>query len=503
MKRRIKNIAILFLIIVLAGVLRFYRVTSNPPHLYWDEASIAYNAYSINETGKDEWGNDYPLIFKAFGDYKLPLYIYLTSLSQKIFGLIDFSVRFPSALLGILGVLVILGFCYQLKVGQQRSYLSAFLLAISPWHWQFSRAGFEANLGFFCQFLGLWLFLLAVNSGYGWWLLGAFLFFLLTIFSYHGSAITTFFLVFLMIAVFFRKLGKQSRQLLVLSFIVFVVLVGAYLPKYWVAVKHRVNLTGESFLWMKGNVISNFANNYVANFSLDYLFFRGDQEGRHSVKKMGQLYLWQIFPIFLGIYFLLKRWSIVSTIVFSGLLISALPSALTAISPHALRGLGSVYWWQILSAIGTVLLWRKIRRQKVVSVVFVSIVMYALMLYLHVYFIHYPKAYAADWQDGARQAIQFLNKNKDSYERVYVYKDFDVIYIMLYTPIDPRELHRRQHDTSRLGKFVYFDYSSLPDFQAVEKSLLLVPAWFQYDDNKLLRRINMYGGHTVFKIYEL
>ena len=44
MKRKITKL-LLALIVFLGFILRFYKVTSIPPSLNWDETSIAYNAY--------------------------------------------------------------------------------------------------------------------------------------------------------------------------------------------------------------------------------------------------------------------------------------------------------------------------------------------------------------------------------------------------------------------------------------------------------------------------
>ena len=74
------------LIILLAFVLRFYRVADHPHDLYVDEVGIGYNAWSILKTGKDEYGIPHPLFFQSFNDYKLPVYIYLTSISEALFG---------------------------------------------------------------------------------------------------------------------------------------------------------------------------------------------------------------------------------------------------------------------------------------------------------------------------------------------------------------------------------------------------------------------------------
>ncbi|MBI2599051.1 glycosyltransferase family 39 protein [Candidatus Curtissbacteria bacterium] len=98
---------LLLAIILLAAILRFYKLGSTPPSLYWDEASLGYNAYSILKTGRDEHGKFLPTTnFAAFGDYKPPGYIYTTVPSIAIFGLTEFAIRFPSALFGTLTVLL-------------------------------------------------------------------------------------------------------------------------------------------------------------------------------------------------------------------------------------------------------------------------------------------------------------------------------------------------------------------------------------------------------------
>src|SRR3989344_3268799 len=141
-----KEIIIVFLIFILGFFLRSYNLTGFPVHLYWDEAAIAYNAYSITKSGADEWGKTMPVLFKSFGDNKLPLAIYLDSLSQITFGNNDFAVRLPSALFGSLTVLVVYFLTRELFAKSPVPYLASLFLAVSPWHLQFSLAMFEANV---------------------------------------------------------------------------------------------------------------------------------------------------------------------------------------------------------------------------------------------------------------------------------------------------------------------------------------------------------------------
>src|SRR5947208_1068171 len=91
-----------FGIVFLTIVLRFFQLGVNPPSLDWDEASMGYNAYSILKTGADEYGNALPLSFRSFDDYKPPVYIYLTVPAIAIFGLNEFAVRLPAAVIGVI-----------------------------------------------------------------------------------------------------------------------------------------------------------------------------------------------------------------------------------------------------------------------------------------------------------------------------------------------------------------------------------------------------------------
>ena len=176
-----KEKIILIFILLLAFVLRFYKLGQNPPSLTWDETAIGYNAYSILKTGQDEHGRFLPIdYFTSFGDYKPPVSVYLTIPSVAIFGLNEFAVRFPSALFGTLTVLVVYFLVKELflnnnltsknqKIKSSLSkishlpHLTSLLLTISPWHILLSRAGFEANIATFFIVLGTYFFIKAVK----------------------------------------------------------------------------------------------------------------------------------------------------------------------------------------------------------------------------------------------------------------------------------------------------------------------------------------------------
>src|SRR3989338_5940883 len=120
----------LVLIILLAALLNLFWINRVPPALNWDEAAIGWNAKTIWHMRLDEFGIRLPVSFKSFGDYKAPLYIYLTAPVVGIFGTSELSVRAVSAVAGIVSV----GIMYFLA-----GPAAAIILAISPWHILLSR----------------------------------------------------------------------------------------------------------------------------------------------------------------------------------------------------------------------------------------------------------------------------------------------------------------------------------------------------------------------------
>src|SRR3990172_7308426 len=95
---------VLLIILLMAAFLRLWNLGSIPPGLTPDEASLGYNAYSILKTGRDEYGELMPIVFKSFGDYKAGLYVYLTVPFVALLGLTEFAIRLPSAVAGVTAV---------------------------------------------------------------------------------------------------------------------------------------------------------------------------------------------------------------------------------------------------------------------------------------------------------------------------------------------------------------------------------------------------------------
>lgn len=148
----------LLLIIIMGALLRFTLINVFPPLLTQDEASIAFNAASIWQTGRDEWGNRLPLIFKAFGDAKQPLYIYLSAPILALTGWGSGQIRLLSALVGTLSIPIFAYFTWLHTKNARWSLLGALLWATVPWSVHLGRMALESNLGLFFFLSGLTLY---------------------------------------------------------------------------------------------------------------------------------------------------------------------------------------------------------------------------------------------------------------------------------------------------------------------------------------------------------
>src|SRR5258708_3661369 len=222
MKRNI--LLSLVLVFLLGTFLRFYKLAQIPSGLEQDETSIGYNAYSILQTGKDEYGKKMPLYFKAFGEYKLPGYIYASVLPIKYFGITAFGVRFVSALSGSLSILLI--FILTLELFEKHAskntlaLISAALLSLNPWHLHFSRGAFEVTLAFFFLLLGLILFLVAIRRRKFVSLVGSVVFFSLSLYTYNISRLFVPILGLTLLFLYREQIFKLPRRWLMAAILV-------------------------------------------------------------------------------------------------------------------------------------------------------------------------------------------------------------------------------------------------------------------------------------------
>jgi 4-amino-4-deoxy-L-arabinose transferase-like glycosyltransferase len=210
---------LLSLIFIFGTFLRFYRLGDIPNGYTPDELAQGYTAYSLLQTGKDEWGRHDWLNFRSFGDFKPPLQTWLLIPSVKIFGLTPWAIRLPNALLSSLAIITTYLVTLSLFSSPVTALLAALFLAISPWHLPMSRLGLEANLTVFLSSLGLYLLLTYSHSRQIMAL--AALIFGLNLFSYHSAKLITPLIVIFTIFYLKPNLRRLQSSYFIFAFIFF------------------------------------------------------------------------------------------------------------------------------------------------------------------------------------------------------------------------------------------------------------------------------------------
>jgi 4-amino-4-deoxy-L-arabinose transferase-like glycosyltransferase len=397
MKQKTNKI-LFFLILVIAFFLRFFVLAKLPAILNRDEAAIAYNAFLIKEAGMDEWQENFPLILKSFGDYKLPIYPYLTILNFFIFGINDWSVKLTSALAGFFLVIVSYYFSLNFKNNKKLALFFSFIVAISPIFVFYSRVAYEANVALLLIVLSL---LLVFNKNVNWKkdLLALFLL-TLAIFCYNTPLLL---LPFFIIALFFCRL-KKKKKLYNFSFVLSLSILFIFIFSFLFSLnKQKSNI---SFLLNKNDQIlvnfrtkgkethlfdfRNFQNitpiyslnriifllnilffNLKNSFSFNFLVANGGSHPWHSIPGFGHIYL--VTYLFL-IFYLIKSVFYYFGILFKSiylfyskklkkieidkhkilldylLFISLVPAIITVDAPHATRSLLFFYLLIYLSS---------------------------------------------------------------------------------------------------------------------------------------------------------
>ncbi|MDO8487451.1 MAG: glycosyltransferase family 39 protein [Candidatus Curtissbacteria bacterium] len=523
----------LLVIIILAAFLRFYKLASFPVSLYWDEAAIGYNAFSIAKTGHDEYGRKFPLLFQSFNDYKLPGYIYTDSIFIKVFDLSEFWVRFPSALFGTFAVLLI--YLLNRKIFNENIALaSAFLLAISPWHLQFSRAAFEANAALTLVVLGIVLIFYGFRNKIAAMLSLPILF--LSFYFYHSPRIFVP-AILLTIAFLYRKeIAKNAKAyivgLVVGAILIIPILVQIVSPQGmkrvgevslfsdrsiiepYVLIRESVNIPSSAiFLNRRIPLAFEILHSYFSHFSPGFLFFGDDPNPRQKSALHGNLYLVEIPLLLAGLWMLLKQKDNKSKLfIVAWLLVAPIPAGLAREFPHSLRALLMLPALVTLSAIGFTSAFRIKFAKLIIPIVFSL----SIINYLFTYYVVSPQTSSASWAYGYEQAFVKVAALEGDYDRVIFTGNYwkPYIFYLFYNKVDPGIFAKSRSETE-LGKYRFgvaawdggknFDNTRVEELKSGKTLVVLSPQEFSTlmsgEKLKSLQTIYDFAGtNEIFKI---
>jgi len=406
---------IFFLILLLAFAVRFFRLGQVPVSLYWDETAMLIDAKTVATTSQDMHGNPwYQLMYPSYGDYKLPVYIWLASLSVQLFGVGAWALRLPSALAGM-GTVLVAGLIARLLFKNSRQTSPRYIqlatmlvVAITPWSIMFSRTAFEGHLAQFLVGLSVLILLWAGTSNFytphsqkpnqetllttGKFIISALVGVLAT-YTYFSVRFVWPIIFLSFQGWFFLKYfwGKQTRaktkltSLITPAIFAIIAPLGIFFamlvpmtrsPLYEVSNRLRLSTTSilnnfdypviaNTYRQISGNTFldrvlfhrhflltKELLKNYADHVNLDYIFVSGDSNLRHGTGEHG-LFLLVFLPIFLyGIYRLFLYNKRALFVLFMWWMIALLPASVPETTPHALRSLNALIPLSIIIGVG-------------------------------------------------------------------------------------------------------------------------------------------------------
>jgi len=522
------NKTLILFIIILGFVLRIIYIDKYPPSLNWDEISHGYNAFSILKTGKDEWGTTLPTIFRAYGDYKLPLYIYLSIPSVLLFGLNSFSIRFVSIVAGSLVPFAV--YLILTKIFSKKSIIpliGASICSFSPGMIFLSRIALEANLFLFLFCISIYFL---IEKKYPL----SSLIYSFCLFTYNSSRVLfPFYLILLLFLIIKNKYKLffnwyRFIPFVIISFVAFFQMIdqSGQARFQWVSILdegsiNKINELRQVYPRIVVNkatyFIFNATKNYLSHLNPSLLFLKG---GSHYQFSLPNFFIF--IPLFipfllLGIYQLFKNIKNEKyQILFFWLVVSPIPSSITRDAPHVLRSIVLLPIIVILISLGIAIFFNKHPKLTLTYVV-ISLI-YSQILFWPKYKI-YSSNYSSSWQYGYEDVANFIKENYFKYDQIIVSKKYGEPheFLLFYLNWNPNKF---QNDSSKVwdyhanwywvdafDKFKFVNDWEIKDktknITSNKKTLLITSPNNYNQNNTLIKTINFLDQKPSFQILEI
>ncbi len=459
--------------------LRTFRLDALPSEPHRDELSIGYSAYSLVKTGYDEHGaGPWPLMFRSFGDFKLPGLIYTTALSVWLFDLSLWSTRLPTAILAACLIPLMYLFVKELFGSKNIALTAAGMITVTYWHTFLARTAYEPIVGLTFTISGVWLllkglqrplfiylslpFFAAAFMTYNVPLLGTpFLIFLYAIvygskklnFKQHGPALALVLFLCASMLAGFATLNKAKAKTTVLQ--------NPELTSQLQSLKDKAFLAGTpapvrllaTNKYMFG--LDILLKNYSSTFDPRYLFFNGGKNEWHSLSQLqlGDYSKAYLLLLIVGVWTVARK-SIKGSrphlFLLGYLLLSPIPDAFTIDAPVKNRLMEFHFLLEITAAVGLTEIiqykatgWLKLSKW-LFGLFYLALtgVFWSRYLYLH------SSTLAPAWNETISQMAKSTMKIHSNYDWTYINPreipgQFDsvtvpYIYFLFYGQVDPK-----------------------------------------------------------------
>lgn len=539
---------IIILLVVLGVFLRLFLFAKVPSSLYWDEVAIILDAKSITESGQDMSGHHWwQALYISYGDYKLPIYIILTSFFVKLLPFTEYIVRIPSLIAGLMTILVPCLIAYRLFAVKHEfkfNFILAlvFIAAICPWSIHFSHLGFESHLAQLLLAIAIYFSLskkmtsvflaqiFAILATYCYFSI-RFIWLPLFIFQvifFHDKKVNfkNIFLSLISLGIYLFSLLMMSRSAL------FKASEQLRLSTPSIMQMQEHVLLSNQYLELAGNnlvnkiifhryvfLIRSLINNFSKNLSLSFVFLFGDPNLRHSVSEYSLFYLSSLPFFILGLIHLIKNKFKVFCFLLFWILLAFLPASVPLEVPHAQRSLSALTPLIIIIGIGLLYLKRLTKLSKYKNIyqfILISLISLNLMsvfnfmnFYEHVYANTSQASFQSGYKELAKKIIEVKKDNKPIY--VDFYDDRLFLWLFLEADFKSTDYRRIKYngtfpqeiDNIKFEKFSVLKFTDNKNFYIVMKKSLLdsFPNIIDYELIQEFYIPNNFNSDTLVLIY--
>ncbi|MFZ2656323.1 MAG: glycosyltransferase family 39 protein [Victivallales bacterium] len=454
-------------LLLLSSFLHFWKIGEVPGGFFVDESSVAYNAWSLSVSGRDENGAFMPLFIKSFDIYFSPVGIYSLAAFFKVF---DPSTtgRAVSAIYFLMASFMFYFLAYKLSGRKWLSLAGAFAFLILPWTFPLSRTimgGYMPMIFFMTA--GSYFLIRAIGEDCWKQAFAAGLSWSMAMYSHNtGRPMTAVLLVGFVLA-YNVLLLKRWR-----TFLIFVVVYVLSLVPMMVAVWNNTGILLNRFklvsVWHDQpgayELFMRMAAKYLEYFKPQFFFINGDSNIRHGTGNAGIFFLFMAPLIIAGLYVLLRwcRHNPVYRFLVIAILSYPIPGILTTDHYHAARTISGAPFWCIAAVLGAVYLWRNVKMFKILLIIIPLMAVYEIPAYFRYYFREYAAETRLVYAGPIIEAIRISDENMRKGEILYLsgsvfpqrvdrdFKPFWYIHVLFFLKIPPEAYQQgRIHDYAR------------------------------------------------------
>lgn len=503
------SVAIFVLIILFSSALRLWQFGQIPEGFQVDEVAFGYNAYSLMQTGRDEFGELLPITLRSFDDYKAAFYSYTAIPFIALFGLNEASVRLPSFVFGIGFIILAFVITFQLSKNKALSFIVMTLCGIAPTLIFLHRAQSDPVVSVFFVALGLSFYLhwaekkkniLLILGTFSW---------IISMISYQSPRV--FIPLFAIVLFLFLKdkIDKKMSLQAVAMFLILVSFVG-YLTFSGGARYKQTSLftTPDTRLLLEESIRESgiqkvdptltrivhnkvvyfgmgLAGNYLNHLQLKFLFFQTDSPVREVVERTGYLYLFELPFFFFGIIQIFRRRLRWGYFAVGWLLVT--PLALSPFiyeSPNIHRFLLAFLSLELIVGIGVYEFFFGLKNKKILfnlAIILVPLIfMGSLFYFMYQLFVHQPVHQPWTRNHPYKEMVLEVKKIESEYDKIVMTSSESNTYIfyLFFNQYDPKKYQEsgsKGNETySTLGKYIFVDKLCVTDEKFPGKKVLYV-----------------------------